>query len=112
MKTSRKKSTRTAKPKRTSRPARMTLRGGVRGGARDLDAPASSISDVPWDREFDDNNVPGLNRPALNGFERHLALEHAIGNVWTTEDISAVRRVESGGRFLWVMWRRATVPPA
>ena len=112
MKTSRKKSTRTAKPKRPVRVTRAGLRAGVRGDVRGLDAPSSAPGAVPWDREFDDNNVPGLNRPAGNGFERHLALEHAIGNVWTTEDISAIRRVESGGRFLWVMWRRATLPPA
>jgi hypothetical protein len=109
MKASRKKSTRIAKPARTARPTRSGSRADVRGATRALD---SAPDTVPWDREFDDNNVPGLNRPASNGYERHLALEHAIGNVWATEDISAIRRIESGGRFLWVMWRRSSRPPA
>ena len=64
------------------------------------------------DREFLDSNVPGLGHDATNAAERHVALDHVIVDVWATEDITMIRRVESAGDCKWVMWRRTSLPPA
>jgi len=64
------------------------------------------------DDQFLDANVPGLGRNAANPNERRKALLHVVNNVWIVEDITALRRVESGGAFKWVMWRRSSLPPA
>jgi hypothetical protein len=114
MKSSRKKSVarkpvKAAKIKRAApvkRPAAKKL-------SRDFAPPlkAAGVVPPPWDREFDDHNVPGLGRCAATAFERKQALDHAVTNVWTTEDISVIRRVESGGQCKWAMSRRATLPP-
>ena len=115
MKPSRKKSkTRRTKPAKAKSKSSLRAAKSAAPGftARAMDAPAAALDAAPpWDREVDDSNVPGLNRPATNAFERHLALDHAVATIWITEDIGMIRRVESGGRFLWVMWRRTTLPP-
>ena len=77
-----------------------------------MEAAPTAWDDAPaWDAQVDDNNVPGLNRPATTPPERHMALTHAVVNVWTTADIGTIRRIESEGRSLWVMWERTTVLP-
>ena len=63
-----------------------------------------------WDDSVSDTTVPGLGRCAANARERITALRHAVLNVWTTEDIGLIQRVDS--QCLWVMWRRNNLPPS
>jgi hypothetical protein len=117
------------KPKRTgTRPAarrksaarRGRKRAGaaagvlVRGGGMDTHGPAAAPVGSPggmedWDTLVADSAVFG--RCAANAAERHVVLDHAISNVWAAEDIGTIRRVESNGRCMWVMWRRTSAPP-
>jgi hypothetical protein len=76
---------------------------------RDFAAQAS-LSLPPWDREISDTASP-LNGCAEAAQDRRTALDHALNGSWAAEDISMIRRVESEGRCLWVMWRYPTLPP-
>jgi len=58
-----------------------------------------------------DTVVLGPGRCAANAAERHVVLDHAVSNIWATEDIGMIQRVESNGRCMWVMWRRTSVTP-
>lgn len=102
----------------TSPKAKRSIRAARRAPA--APAPQATVSLAalpvasvpPRGREFLDSNVPGLGHDATNAFERHVALDHVVTNVWATEDITMIRRVESAGAFKWVMWRRSDIPPA
>jgi hypothetical protein len=111
-KASRKKSAPRTKARRSNKATPKARPFATDAIPRAFAAPAPAVDGIPWDLQFDDNDVPGLNGPATTGFQRHTALQHVVTNVWTNEDISLVQRVESGGRFLWVMWRRNSMPPA
>lgn len=63
------------------------------------------------DDEFLDSNVLSHGQNATSAYERHVALDHVVTNVWATEDITMIRRVESTGSYKWVMWRRGSLPP-
>jgi hypothetical protein len=63
----------------------------------------------PWDGEVSD--TASLPQCAQTAQDRRAALDHALNGPWAAEDISMIRRVESEGRCLWVMWRLSTLPP-
>ncbi len=72
-------------------------------------AVGDALPPPPWDNEVSD--TASLGHPAQTPEERREALDHALNGPWAAEDISAIRRVESEGRYLWVLWRYSTVSP-
>ncbi|MBL9174745.1 MAG: hypothetical protein JNL10_14505 [Verrucomicrobiales bacterium] len=99
-------------PAATASPVRKQGRSAPPTALQALDAvgPAGSVrggfGDGAPDDQLLDVNVPGLGHNAANAMERHLALEHAVSNVWAVEDISVLRRMEDAESGKWVMWRR------
>src|SRR6266404_1273964 len=58
---------------------------------------------LPLTGDSEVSDTASLPQCAQTGQERRTALDHALSGPWAAEDISMIRRVESGGRCLWAM---------
>src|SRR5689334_21266320 len=101
-KTNRKKARSSAQPKTVGASSVSTARAGA-APVSAAAAPPNGVNAENWDASVSDTTVLG-GRCAANAAERHVVLDHAVSNVWAAEDIGTIRRVESNGRCMWVMW--------